>query len=156
MSLHSNLSTTPNPTLVLQFSKRSSTAASFHPNVEPNIHQHSSSRAFTYPRFQSTQKTQNHGISLFRDGAKSERRGASWGNMGDGESVGERERVARDGDNGRGVRLQAWFSAALRLKIEQIWVVESLVSKLNGKADQNGLNSRDKAAGLLIPRFSSH
>ncbi|GAB2231125.1 hypothetical protein Droror1_Dr00027413 [Drosera rotundifolia] len=43
---------------------------------------------------------------------REERRGASWGNMGDGESSGQRERAAGDGDNGRGVRLQPWFSAA--------------------------------------------
>ncbi|GAB2212060.1 hypothetical protein Droror1_Dr00025404, partial [Drosera rotundifolia] len=42
-----------------------------------------------------------------------ERREASWGKMGDGESGGERERAALDGDSGRGVRLQAWFSAAV-------------------------------------------
>ncbi|GAB2241572.1 hypothetical protein Droror1_Dr00018347 [Drosera rotundifolia] len=36
------------------------------------------------------------------------------GKMGDGESGGERERAAVDGDSGRGVRLQAWFSADVR------------------------------------------
>ncbi|GAB2235530.1 hypothetical protein Drorol1_Dr00025956 [Drosera rotundifolia] len=87
--------------VALPFSKRTSTTASVHPNVEPNTHLPELSLTLD---FNQHQKPKTLEFLCFE--MKQNRRGASWGKMGDGESGGERERAVVDGESERGVRLQ--------------------------------------------------